>query len=122
MVLFRFTHNEFLFLGLKLSGFSIHTIGCTGDGTNRERFKDHFYASPRTVAQILTDIQDPDLDDAQISNPNPRHLLSALYYLKKYPTKHELAAFLDITEKTALGRAHCYIKAIQALKEKKVSR
>jgi hypothetical protein len=70
----------------------------------------------------LTDIQDPDLDDARISNPNPRHLLSALYYLKKYPTKHDLAAFLDSTEKTALGRAHRYVKAIQALKEKKVSR
>jgi hypothetical protein len=73
MVLLRFTRNELLFLGLKLAGFSIYTIGRTRDGTNHERFKDHFYASPRTIAQILTDIQDPDLDDARISNPNPRH-------------------------------------------------
>ena len=49
MVLLRFARKEFLFLGLILAGFSDLTIGCTGDGTNHERFKDHFYASPKTV-------------------------------------------------------------------------
>jgi hypothetical protein len=115
MVPFRFTRNEFIFLGLKLADISIHTFGRTCDDTSHERFKDHFYASPKTIAQILTDIQDPDLGDARISNPNPRHLLLALYYLKKYPAKHYLAAFHDSTEKTALGRAHRYVEAVYSI-------
>jgi hypothetical protein len=49
--------------------------------------------------------------------------LLALFYLKKYLTKHALiAAFLDRTEKTVLAWAMCYVKAIQALKEKKVNK
>jgi hypothetical protein len=47
-------------------------------------------------------------------------LLLALYFLKKYPTKHGLAAFLYSTEKTTLGWVWRYIITIQALKENKV--
>jgi hypothetical protein len=121
MVLLHLTLEELFFLGLKLAGFSVSTVERTGDGTSTERFKDKYYACPRTVEQLLADIQDPGLGEAQIENPKPRHLLLTLYYLKKYPTKHDLAAFLDSTEKTSLKWVHMYVKAIQALKGEKVS-
>ena len=50
----------------------------------------------------------------------PKYLLLAFYYLKKYPTKHGLAAYLDETEKTALKWVHVYVKKIQSLKEQKI--
>jgi hypothetical protein len=121
MVLLRFSSKEFLFLGLELAGFSSYTIRRNEKKMNRERFKDSFYASPQTVENIFDDIQDEDLGESRISKPNPLYLLLGLFYLKKYPTKHALAAFLDSTEKTVLTWAKRYVKAIQALKEKKVS-
>ena len=121
MVLLRFTSKDFLFLGLDLAGFSSYTIQRNATKMNLERFKDSFYASPQTSKNIFVDIQDEDLGESRISKPNPIYLLLALFYLKKYPTKHALAAFLDSTEKTGLDWAKRYVKAIQALKEKKVS-
>jgi hypothetical protein len=58
---------------------------------------------------------------AKPKSPNPLYLLLAMLYLKKYPTKHALAAFLDGNENTGLAWAKRYIKLIQAFKEKKVS-
>jgi hypothetical protein len=121
MALLSFSTKDFLFLGLELAGFSAYTIGRNEKKMNLERFKDSFYASPQTVENIFADIQDEDLGESRISKPKPIYLLLALFYLKKYPTKHALAAFLDSTEKTVLTWAKRYVKAIQALKEKKVS-
>jgi hypothetical protein len=114
----RFSSKEFLFLGLELAGFSGYTIRRNEKKMNRERFNDSFYASPQTVENIFDDIQDEELGEIR---PDPLYLLLSLYYLKKYPTKHAQAAFLDRTEKTVLTWAKRYVKAIQALKEKKVS-
>jgi hypothetical protein len=88
-------------LGLKLfAGFSAQTIERTcAVTTNHERFKDGFNASPKTVEDILRDIQSPDLGDTRITNPKPSLLLPALHFFKKHPTKHGLAAFRDSTLK-----------------------
>lgn len=96
----RFTSKEFNQLGLELAGFSPEMIGRNARRMNLEQFKDFFYASPKTVESLFQDIQHPDLGAARIAKPNPKYLLLALYYLKKYPTKSGLAAFLDSTEKT----------------------
>jgi hypothetical protein len=121
MVLLRFSSKEFVFFRLELAGFSGCTIRHNKKKMNRERFKDSFYASPQIVENIFDDIQDEDLGESRISKPNPLYLLLGLFYLKKYPTKHALAAFLDSTEKTVLTWAKGYVQAIQALKKKKVS-
>jgi hypothetical protein len=121
VLLVRFSTKEFLFLGLELAGFSGYTIRRNEKKMNLERFKDSFYASPQTAEDIFADIQGEDLGENRVAKPNPIYLLLALFYLKKYPTKHALAAFLDSTEKTVLAWAKRYVKAIQALKEKKVS-
>jgi hypothetical protein len=61
MLLYRFTRNESLFLGLKLAGFStIHTIKRTRcDGTNHDRFKDH---SAQVQEQLQLSRAVPDFD------------------------------------------------------------
>jgi hypothetical protein len=121
MVLLTFSRDDFLFLGLELVGFSTYTISRNGKDVNLRRFSDFFYASPDTIADLFRDIQDADLGEAQILKPDPTYLLLAMLYLKKYPTKHALAAFLDGNKKTGLTWAKRYVKSIQALKEKKVS-
>ena len=70
---------------------------------------------------IFIDIQNPDLGNKRIKDPRPTHLLSALRFLKKYPTKKDMSGIQDSTEKTALNRVWKYVAAIQALKEKKVN-
>ena len=117
---FEFSENNFFHLGLQQSHFSVQTIHRTCDKTNRERFKDTYYAFPATVHDIFLDIQNPDLGEKHIKKPKPSYLLLALRFLKKYPTKYNLAAVSGATEKTALLRVWKYVDAIQALKQEKV--
>jgi hypothetical protein len=59
MVLLTVSHDDFLFLGLELVGFSAHTISRNGKDLNLRRFSDSFYASsPVTIANLFRDIQD----------------------------------------------------------------
>ena len=109
-----FSQDDFLKLGLTHLGFSERTINNTCNMTNVDRFRDGFYADPTTCQAIFYDIQESG------ARANPKHLLLALYYLKRYPSKHGLAAFLDETEKTGLKWVHAYVAKIQALKERKV--
>ena len=115
---FRFSENEFLALGLTHCGWSEKSISRNGNKNKDIRFRDRYYVTPKTWATIFNDIQ--DIGEASIKKPNPRYLLLALYYLKKYPTKHEMASFLDGNEGTALNQSKKYIKAIQALKVQKI--
>ena len=116
MVLLTFSHDDFLTLGLKMLGFSEKTIEKTCNATNVERFRDSYYTYPKIASILFDDLQKVDW----ATNVKPRHLLLALYYLKKYPTKHAMAAFLHETEKTALKWAHRYIKMIQDLKTRTI--
>ena len=109
----RYSDTSFLTLGLSLIGFSQKTIARTCRKTNIERFKDSFYASPKTCEQIFDDIHQPG------ETLNPKYFLLSLYYLKKYPTKHGLAAFLDTTQATALKWTHIYVNKIHSQKQKK---
>ena len=109
-----FSAANFLHLGLLSMGFSEKTIERTGLTTNTERFRDYYYVHPDTCEIMFHDMQ---LTGAQLA---PKRFLMALYYLKKYPTKHGLAAFLDETEKTALKWVHAYVALIQGQKDNKV--
>ena len=46
--------------------------------------------------------------------------LGAFFFLKKYPDKIEQASFLGCTEKAGGVKTWRYVRAIQALKEKKI--
>ena len=63
--------DDFIRLGLKQMGFSEASIQSNSAERNLNRFKDFYYASPKTVAQIMVDIQADDLGDACIAKPNP---------------------------------------------------
>lgn len=119
MVALRFSRDDFLLLGLKLSGFSVDTIQLTCCKTNLERFKAHFCASPESHSDTFKDIQSDHIGEARIVKPRPRHVLLALHRLKACHTKHELATFLDTSEKTVLDWAKHRVRSVQALNEKK---
>ena len=121
MIVVNLPAAEFGVLALQLAGYSGRTIERSSAKTNTHRLKDFCYAGEATLEQLFRDIQSPDLAEFQVRNPNPIELVHALYFLKKYPTVHELAARCNNgTEKTVLGKAWRYVEAIQALKEKKI--
>ena len=121
MVVQSLSKKAFTLLALQLAGYGIEFIGKTCKETNNNRLKDFCFVSAKTLRDIFQDIQHPSLNELQIKNPDSSHLIYALYFLKKYPTAHELAArCTDGTEKTVLKRAWRYIRAIQGLKEKKI--
>ena len=115
-----FPEEHYASLGLQLAGYSQNTIERTCKATNENRLKDFCYAGTKTISNLFRDIQDHCLGEFRIVKPDPLHLICALNFLKKYPTAHALAARFDGTEKTLLGRVWKYVKAIQALKEKKI--
>ena len=115
-----FPEEHFTALALQLAGFSNKTIARTCKATNNRRLKDFCYAGTKTLSNIFQDIQDQSLCEFCIPRPDPLYLVYSLYFLKKYPTTHELAARCDGTEKTVLAMVWKYIRAIQALKEKKI--
>lgn len=117
---FEVSQEDFFHLGLLHCRHTEQRINRTCKETNETRFKDAYYASPATLHDIFLDIQSPDLGNKRIKNPRPTYLLQAFRFLKKYPTKHDLAGITSTTEKTALKRVWKYVEAIQALKEKKV--
>jgi hypothetical protein len=122
MVALRCSKEEFVHLGLRMaSNWSEQTIENSSYKINKERMKDFYYASPRTLREIYRDIQHEDLGDCQIKEPSPREFLAAFYFLKKYPTKIAQAALVGVTEKYGLTKAWRYVTAIRALKEKKAS-
>ena len=104
----------FMSFGLNLLGFTDQMIARTGRATNMSRFRDGFYTDPSIVAILFNDLK--EIDD----KINPKYLMLALHYLRKYPTKHALAVFLGSTEKTALKWVHIYVNKIQGLKANKV--
>ena len=117
----KISKKEFSLLGLQQAGYSIESIQKSSRAENNKRLKDYCYATTNTLSSLFLDIQDPTLNEFCIHKPNPSHLISALYFLKKYPTIHELAARCGTgTEKTMMNRVWRYVKAIQALKTKKI--
>lgn len=116
-----FSAPDFLELGLELCGFSQKTINKNSATTKHIRFRDKFYALPNMCALLYIDIQSDDLGLDQIINPTPEYLLLALFFLKKYPTKHDMAGFIDSCEETALKKSKEYVGAIQALSKKKIN-
>ena len=117
----KYSKKDFSMLGLQQAGYSIESIRKSSRAENDKRLKDYCYATTTTLSSIFLDIQDPTLNEFCIHKPNPSHLISALYFLKKYPTIHELAARCGTgTEKTMMNRVWQYVKAIQALKANKI--
>ena len=109
MVLLKFSAEEFLILGLKLAGHDPQRTARTCYNTNLERFVSCYFASPIVCEKIFEDLQTTTIEGAKATDPKPRKLLLALYFLKKYPGKCGLEAFNDSTEKTALLGAWEYI-------------
>ena len=108
-----------MLLGLNLAGWSNQTTERNCQNTNMERFTDKYYVTPEVCEQLFKDIQRDD-NIHKIKKPNPKCLLLALFYLKKYPTKRDMGAFLDMSENTAMSQSRDYVKSIQGMKDHKI--
>ena len=107
-----------MLLGLQLCGFSVETIARNCYATILDRFKGKYYVTPTVASKLFEDIQDESA--ARINKPSPKYLLLALFYLKKYPTKSDMAGFLNTSERTAMHRSKEYVDAMQGLISKKI--
>jgi hypothetical protein len=115
------TAAEFLQLGLFLAGFDEGRQQRTRAKTNLRRFHGHYGVSPETCAAVFRDLQTAAIPAARIYRPNPAYLMMALDWLKTYKTEEQSAGHYNILEKTARKWIWQYTRAIQALKEEKVS-
>lgn len=107
--------DHFLQLGLKLLGFPDGMVQRSGINLNTERFRDGYHSAPNVVSVVFSDLSE------RYGRVDPSALLMAFFYLKKYPTKHSLAAFAKQTEKTALKKTQQYIEMIHSMVDEKVS-
>jgi hypothetical protein len=118
-----FTANEILMIGLKLVGYKKRRIRRAKKQTNLDRFRGHFGSNPNVLAQLLEDLQTPEVEEAQVplEKLNIKHFLMAMHHLKKYPTEIEQEAMFNISH--MWGRDWCwfYTERVQALKAKKIT-
>jgi hypothetical protein len=78
--------------------FTQDRIGRAGAATNIDRFNLKFGVQPITACMLYEDLQKTALPSARIYNPDDTTLfyfLSALYYLRKYPTESEMESLFD---------------------------
>jgi hypothetical protein len=121
-MLIEFSKKDFLKLGIALGGnWSDEQVKRMGLTCKLGHFTDRFYADPKTMKEIFRDIQHPDLGEHCIKKPDPIDFLGAFHFLKKYPTKRTQAGFVACSDKFGLVKAWRYVRAIQALKEKKIN-
>ena len=116
----NFGHEQFGVLALQLAGCDDRTTERTSAGTNANRLKDFCCAGTKTILDPFHAIQNPSLGECCITKPDPTHLIWSLFFSKKCPTTHDLAARCSGTEKTVLARVWQCARAIQALKETKI--
>ena len=118
---FQVDEDTFFKMGLLQCNHPLFRINGTCKATNMARFKDAYYACPKTVYDVFCDIQKEEMVGIKrIKKPKLMYTLLAFRFLKKYPTAHELAGYSGRVEKTALNQCWKYVEAIQALKPKKV--
>jgi len=85
-------------------------------------FSDHYCVDPASVSAAFSDLQTTTIDAARISNPNLRHLLMALYWMKTYDLEKRVASRFQNTPKTTRKWIKHYVCAIAALSAEKVRR
>jgi hypothetical protein len=115
------TAAEFFQYGLSLAGFDERKQERSCAVTNLRRFHGHYGVSPETCAAVFEDLQTTETPAAWINKPNTSYMMMALNWIKTYKTEEQLAGRYNILEKTARKWVWAYTRAIQALKEEKVS-
>ena len=111
--------NEFMQLGMKLSGFQGHP-----GARDKRRFRAWFGPPTQIVSELWSDLIVGVDGGDPITPPNERnaaHLLWALHFPKQYPIVEVLAGAFRITEEMAMNKVWYYVCAIAALVNYKVS-
>lgn len=116
------TSEDFLRIGLVLSGFGITRQLTVEPGTNVRRFKSHYGPSPVVCAAIWADLLAADKEACIVPVPGALDkFFLCLNFLKTYATEEKLSGFSKLHEKTARKWTWFFVSKLQALKAKKVS-
>ena len=82
------------------------------------RFRSLYGSNPIVYSEIWEKFQTTTTEAAHIEKKNlvTKYFFMTLYFLKSYPTEHNLATFFGVDEKTVRRWTNFYILKIQALK------
>jgi hypothetical protein len=121
MALVALDTNQVIQIGLESAGFPIHRQN--SDVVNARRFSQHYGILAVSCSSIFQDIQRIELvgKELRIDKPKILDLLMTLRWFKTYAKEEELAGVFHISEVTFRKRIWKYSKAIQKLRETKVS-
>ena len=80
-MMIRFSKVQFLFLGLTLcSNWSGAFIRRSSVEIRKERYQDAYYTNAKTTRDLFEEIQNPELGECRIEEPQPHELLAALHF------------------------------------------
>lgn len=89
---------------------NLYTKATSNKNTNLRRFKSFFGVSP-VVCALTWDI----IKFEAPSQSAPNHLLWCLYFLKQYPTEHEMRSLFKADEKTIRKWIWIFLKMLSNL-------
>jgi hypothetical protein len=114
--------DDFMSIGLEMVGFSIDRQSRVKRSTNLKRFKSFYGSVPIVYANIWEDLLATDTAEARVSRQDAsvRNYLSAIYYLKNYPTDERQSGQFKMCIKTSRKWAWFYAEKVQWLKVEKV--
>ena len=85
-------------------------------------FQSNFGIHPFHVARVWSDMLTTTIPDAQLnpSKEKPEHMLTALFFLRVYPTEDQKVSPLNLDPKTSRKWQWIFVKKIAALKDLKI--
>ena len=117
------TADEMMAKGLELGGCDRRRQQRACRATNLHHFKSFYGALPSVYAEIFSDLQTTEIDEARVDPRKicPESFLQAINWLKCYPTEDVRSGGFGGSNKTTRKWGWHYAKKIQALKHEKVS-
>jgi len=96
------THDQILRRGLDIAGFDYARQNNVMMATNLEHFHQHYGVTASVLAQLWTDLQTTDIEDAKIPAKYMKldYFLMTLHFLKRYKIDGELAGMFKVHEET----------------------
>lgn len=119
------TADELLRIGLETRGFSEERLAKNNEQRLHDRFKSFYGCSPITVAQMWTDLQTTEVDEARIGVEGDMKIrildfLNTLEWLKCYEPEANREVRSGLASKTLRKRCWWYCRKLQALKVDKI--
>ena len=117
-MVFHFTADQFLQLGLELMGLTVGNV--LRSNRNLERFLAIFGTPPEAMVSLWSDLQTTHIVAARVDHIDFKYFMMTFNWLKSYKLLPEMVASFQVCEDTVRTWVWFYVKKIQALKEVKI--